>query len=251
MQHAPLRQQICAIAVIAKAPRPGFSKTRLVPPLSPQQAAALSAAFLRDTTENIALAGRQAAIQGYVGYAPAGLEALFDGHVAAATPLLLADGSGEMPDSVTGFGRCLLHAVRVLLARGYGAACVLNADGPTLPTAILVDAARALSRPGGHAVFGPAEDGGYYFLGLKAAHAELFADIDWSTDRVATQTRERARDIGLELVELPRWYDIDDAQALDRLLDGPHAAGAGAYGAPATRACLRRLGLGQVQERTA
>ncbi len=233
---------------MAKAPRPGFSKTRLVPPLSHDQAASLSAAFLRDTTENIALAARQAPIQGYVAYAPAGMEALFDGHVADATPLLLADGSGEMPPGVQGFGRCLLHAARDLLGRGYAAACVLNADGPTLPTAILIQAARLLSDPVDRAVFGPSEDGGYYFLGLKAARAELFAGIDWSTDAVAAQTRARAAAIGLDMVELPPWYDIDDGTALDRLLQGPRAAGPGAYAAPATRACIDRLGIGRMRQ---
>ena len=236
-------QHRCAIAVVAKAPRPGFSKTRLVPPLSPDSAAALGAAFLRDTTENIALASRAAAIQGYVAYAPAGLEPLFSGHVADNTPLLLADGSGEMPQGVQGFGRCLLHAVRALLEAGFGAACVLNADGPTLPTAILVRAARLLAAPGDRAVLGPAEDGGYYLLGLKRAHAELFADIAWSTDAVAAQTRERAGSIGLELAELPVWYDIDDGAALNRLLASWREPPGDAFHAPATRACAERLGL--------
>ena len=233
----------CAIAVMAKAPRAGFSKTRLVPPLTAPEAAAMSAAFLRDTTENIALAARTAAIEAYVAYAPAGLEALFDGHLAAGTKLLLADGEAEMPASVDGFGRCLLHALASLLARGFEAACVLNADGPTLPTAILVQAATALAGPGDRAVLGPAEDGGYYLLGLKAPHAALFEDIAWSTDRVAAQTRARAAAIGLAVTELPTWYDIDDGQALDRLLSGPERAGPDAYPAPTTRACIDRIGL--------
>ncbi len=236
----------CAIAVMAKAPRPGFSKTRLVPPLSADAAAALGAAFLRDTTENIRAAAREVRVQGYAAYAPAGLEALFEGHLAADTPLLLADGSGEMPPQVQGFGRCLLHAIRALLDLGFGAACLLNADGPTLPTSILVRAARALAEPGDRAVLGPAEDGGYYLIGLKAAHAELFEDIAWSTSQVADQTRARAEAIGLKLVELPVWYDVDDGQALDRLRhacrDSSQEA-AEAYAAPVTRACLDRLGL--------
>src|SRR5258708_630562 len=115
----------CAIGVMAKAPRPGFSKTRLCPPLRSDQAAALSAAFLRDITENIALAARQRPIAGYVAYAPAGQEALFDGHLAAGTKLLLADGSPPMPPDVLGFGRCLLHAIEAMLARGHAAAVVL------------------------------------------------------------------------------------------------------------------------------
>ncbi len=231
---------------MAKAPRPGFSKTRLVPPLTADAAAAMSAAFLRDTTQNIREAAREAALRGFAAYAPAGLEALFEGHLAADTPLLLADGSGPMPPRVQGFGRCLLHAIRSLLDRGFGAACLLNSDGPTLPTSVLVSAARTLALPGDRAVLGPAEDGGYYLLGLKAAHAELFEDIDWSTAEVAAQTRARAQAIGLPMVELPVWYDVDDGAALERLRHCCRHTSedpAGAYAAPATRACLDRLGL--------
>jgi rSAM/selenodomain-associated transferase 1 len=212
-------QPTCAIGVMAKAPRPGFSKTRLCPPLDPFQAAALSAAFLRDISENIALAGREAPIAGYVAYAPEGHEALFDGHLAAGTGLLLADGSPLMPPDVQGFGRCLLHAVMAMLARGHTAAVVVNSDSPTLPTSVLVGAALALTAEGDRVVLGPAEDGGYYLLGMKAAYAHLFADIEWSTDSVAETTRVRAAQLGLEVVELPTWYDVDDEAALTRLLD--------------------------------
>src|SRR6202012_5696853 len=116
----------CAIGIMAKAPRPGFSKTRLCPPLEPHQAASLSAAFLRDITENISMAARHAAIYGYIAYAPAGAEALFDGHLATGTGRLLADGSPAMPPDVSGFGRCLLHAVQTMLGFGHGSAVVLN-----------------------------------------------------------------------------------------------------------------------------
>ncbi len=215
----------CAIAVMAKAPQPGRCKTRLSPPLTPNEAAGLSAAFLRDITENIAAAGRaatagrKAAIDGYIAYAPAGLESLFDGHLAEGTGLVLADGAPDMPPQVQGFGRCLLHAVQSLLAAGYGSACVLNADSPTLPTSILVMTANLLAQPGDRAVLGPADDGGYYLLGVKQAHAHLFEDIAWSTADVAAQTALRAQKIGLELVMLPSWYDVDDAAALSRLID--------------------------------
>src|SRR5277367_4509267 len=112
------RRPTCAIGVMAKAPEAGRSKTRLCPPLLPEQAAALSAAFLRDITENIALATRDVAIAGFVAYAPAGAEALFDGHLAAGTGLLLADGTPPLPPRVQGFGRCLLHAIQALLTGG-------------------------------------------------------------------------------------------------------------------------------------
>ena len=246
----PLITATCAIAVMAKAPQPGRSKTRLVPPLTQEQAAALSAAFLRDVTENIAEASRTVPIQSYIAYAPLGLEALFNGHIAAGTQLVLADGSSKMPDKVVGFGRCLLHAIQNLLASGYSSVCVLNSDSPTLPTSILTRTAKLLALSGDRAVLGPADDGGYYLLGVKAPHAHLFEDIAWSTDSVAERTAQRAREIGLELVTLPTWYDVDDAASLYRLIDSfnrstlPENDDHTPFAAPATTAYLRRLALG-------
>ncbi len=244
----PISKTACAIAVMAKVPQAGRSKTRLTPTLTPEQAARLSAAFLRDITENIAAAGRGTPIHGYIAYAPAGLEALFDGHVAAGTDFVLADGRPAVPPAVQGFGRCLLHAVRELLAKGHAAACVLNSDSPTLPTALLTRAAKLLAAPGDRAVLGPADDGGYYLLGVKAAHAHLFEDIAWSTGNVAEQTTARAREIGLELVTLPPWYDVDDAASLRRLTKDLAAMpfirhGLQPFAAPATAACAASLGF--------
>lgn len=236
------RSGTCAIGVMAKAPQPGKAKTRLCPPLQPAQAAELSAAFLRDTTENIALAARSVPIHGYVAFAPLGAESWFDGHVADGTGFILADGSPPMPQNVQGFGRCLLHAVQAMLGAGFTAACVVNSDGPTLPTTFLVEAARALLAPGERIVLGPAEDGGYYLLGMTRPHAHLFADITWSTSRVAAETRARASALGLEVVTLPSWYDVDDAASLSRLISRA-TDGHAAYPAPATRTCLARLGL--------
>jgi rSAM/selenodomain-associated transferase 1 len=233
---------ICAIAVMAKAPQPGRSKTRLTPRLSPDQAAGLSAAFLRDITGNIAAAARTQPIDRFIAYAPAGAEALFDGLLAAGTGLILADGTPPMPDDVAGFGRCLLHAVDTMLADGYGAAVVLNSDSPTLPTGYLIRAAALLAAPGDRAVLGPADDGGYYLLGLKQSHARMFADITWSSAHVAAQTRARAAEIGLELVELPVWYDVDDEAALDRLI-GELARDSGGTTAPASARWLAEAGL--------
>lgn len=226
----------CAIGVMAKAPCPGRSKTRLCPPLTLDQAALLSAAFLRDTSANILEAARTTPIIAYAAYAPDGAEALITPHLAPGTHLILADGSLPAPAAVEGFGRCLLQAIEAMLARGHAAACVLSSDIPTLPTCLLMQAARRLLAPGDRAVLGACDDGGYYILGLKQAHARLFADIAWSTDTVAAASRARAREIGLELVELEPWYDVDDAASLARL-----SADTTGYPAPATRAALAQL----------
>ena len=234
-------QHICAIAVMAKAPRPGHVKTRLQSLLSPDEAAAMGAAFLSDVTANLQAAAAQAPIHGYVAYAPAGQEARFEGLLAPGTRLVLADGSDGAAPGVEGFGRSLLHATRALLSMGYGAACVLNADSPTLPTAWLVRAATRLLAPGRRAVIGPAEDGGYWLLGMQRPEPELYAGIAWSTGVVAAQTVARAEGLGLEIESLGAWFDVDDPEGLARLL--APAAGDAPYAAPATRRCMAALGL--------
>jgi rSAM/selenodomain-associated transferase 1 len=232
---------------MAKTPRPGHVKTRLIPPLTAEEATALNAAFLRDVTATIAAVGRELPVKGFVAYAPAGGEALFDGVLAPDTGLVLADGSVPLGEDVSGIGRSLVHATRSLTARGFDAVCLVNSDSPTLPGTILADAVRALG-DGRRVVLGPAEDGGYYLIGIPATLATaaeaLFRHIPWSTAGVTAATLDRAAEVPLEVLCLPRWYDVDDPPSLRRLVgeltaaDGP-AAGA----APETRACVAHLGL--------
>ena len=203
----------CGIAFMAKASVPGRAKTRLVPPLTYDQAAALNTAFLQDVADNLVLAGRgangRAAIVGYAAYGPPGSDDFFRRSLPQPIGLIEA----WLPN----FGDCLFHTIREILARGHDGAVVLNADSPTLPTAFLVETAEVLARPGDRAVLGPSSDGGYYLLGLKFAHRRMFEDITWSTERVAEQSLARAREIGLDVHMLPAWYDVDDIDGLRRL----------------------------------
>lgn len=228
----------CAVAVMAKAPRPGHVKTRLQGVLGPEEAASLGTAFLRDMVENLHAAAALAPIVPFVAYAPAGEEARFDGLLPGGTALLLANGAGGEAEGVEGFGRVLLGTVRALLAQGFGAACVLGADSPTLPTSALADAARLTLDAAWNAVLGPVEDGGYYLLGLREAHTAPFARIRWSTDFACEDTRARLAEAGLRAAELLPWFDVDDPASLRRLLEGE-----GGYAAPHTRAALERMGL--------
>jgi len=237
----------CAVAVMAKTPRPGHVKTRLVPPLSAEEATALNAAFLRDITATIAVVGRSLPVAGFVAYAPAGGEALFDGLLAPGTALVLADGSVPLPPSVAGIGRSLVHAARSLLACGFDAVCLVNSDSPTLPGAILRDAVAALA-DGRRVVLGPADDGGYYLIGIPAALATkaeaLFHDIPWSTAGVTAATLARAAEVPLGVLRLPPWYDVDDPPSLRRLVADLAVGGDSTSGpAPETAAFVARAGL--------
>ena len=230
---APGRRVRCAIAVMAKAPRTGAVKTRLVPPLTAAEAAALGGCFIRDIAGNILAAALEAPIDGCVAYSPPGSEDQF--------AALLPAGIGLLTPRRTGLGEALIDAAEDLFAAGYGAVCLVNADSPTLPTGVLVEAARRLAAPVDRVVLGPADDGGYYLIGLRHPHRRLFADIAWSTEHVARQTRERAAELGLETETLPGWYDVDDVASLRRVVGDLARGDAAGYAAPCTAAFVRRL----------
>lgn len=215
---------------MTKAPQAGSSKTRLVPPLSPAQAARLSACFLRDTCENIAAI----TTAGVAVYTPAGSEAFFDGLVPPSFQFLIQRGSL--------FGDRLFYAAEDLFSTGFDSLCLIDSDSPTLPSHFLRAAVKALAEPGDRMVLGPANDGGYYLIGLKKRHRYVFEDIDWSTSKVLTQTIARAKEIKLPVTLLPAWFDVDDAASLRRLSHEIFVAnGNGAYHAPHTRSYLAQL----------
>ena len=231
----------CALAVMIKTPRAGAVKTRLVPPLHPEEAAALSMCFLRDVTANIAGLASGNSIHGVAAYTPVGEESAFEG--------MLPTGFRLLPQRGAHLGERLLNAFRDLLGvAGYETVCLINADSPTLPAAVLREAVQALQKPGDRMVLGQAEDGGYYLIGLKQPHRRLFEQISWSTEKVLSQTLERAREISLETTLLPTWYDVDDADSMRRLC-GELFSGNGTsggkesqgYSAPYTRQYLSRL----------
>jgi rSAM/selenodomain-associated transferase 1 len=229
----------CALAVMAKAPRAGKVKTRLVPPLTFEQAAAINICFLRDTTENIGAVAFSESAAGIISYTPAGEEALFDG--------LLPAGFALVPQRGDGFGERLLATAEDILACGYGSVCLIDSDSPTVPAAVFEQAVAELQRPGDRVVIGPSHDGGYYLIGLNRAHAELFASTNWSTATVFAETVAAANAASLETIVLPLWYDVDDAASLSILREellhdvSPSFAVMPGYAARYTRDFLRDL----------
>ena len=225
----------CALGLMAKAPIAGAVKTRLQPPLTAREAATLNICFLRDMAANIQTVSETEAASGLVVYTPAGAEAAFDGVLPEGFELLVQRGSS--------LGERLCNATDDLLKQGYSAVCLINSDSPNLPKSILIQAIESLALEGDRVVLGAAEDGGYYLIGLKHAHRNLFNEIAWSTSDVLARTQQRAAEIDLPVELLPTWYDVDDAETLGRLCEELFFTSSSneAYPAPHTRAFLESI----------
>ena len=212
---------------MAKVPIAGEVKTRLSPPLTPEQAAELARCFLEDRVEQ--LRGLPASDR-LVAFTPpereAELRALLPGDVRL------------LPQRGADLGARMSRLLSDLLAEGYAGAIALGTDTPTLPTAYLVEACEALRSGAADVVLGPSEDGGYYLIGLTAPAPDLFIDMAWSTATVCDETLRRARAAGRRISVLPTWFDIDRIADLARLRDDP---GPDACRPRRTLACLGRL----------
>lgn len=189
------------VIVMAKHPEPGRVKTRLARVLGDDKACALYRACILD------LAERLAAMPYRVTWA----------YTPATAPFAdLVPGARCRPQVDGDLGARMADAIAHELADGLGPVLVIGADAPHLPAARLAEAGRAL---GGVAdvVLGPAEDGGYYLIGLRAPAPELFAGIPWSTSDVLAATRARAAAKGLRVHLLATEFDLDEPVDLDRL----------------------------------
>src|SRR6266404_5784171 len=223
----------CALAIMTKAPQAGQVKTRLVPPLKPDEAAELNRFFLRDTITTIANSATPKDACGIAVYTPIGSESAYTD--------ILPDNFRLLPQRGDGFGERLYFAALDLFKCGFESVCLIDSDSPTVPPEDFAQAVRLLQRPGDRVVLGPSDDGGYYLIGLKKPHKELFERIDWSTERVLAQTRQRAREIGLEVKLLPVGYDVDDSTTLRQLCDELLSENSPADTAPETRKFLKEI----------
>jgi rSAM/selenodomain-associated transferase 1 len=201
------------LIVIAKEPVAGRCKTRLCPPLTPAQAAALAEAALADTLAAVAAT-------------PAARRLLvLDGRPGAWLPA----GFGVVRQPDGGLGSRLAAAFE---AAG-GPALLVGMDTPQLTPALLCAGARALVGDGCDAVLGPAADGGYWAIGLRRPRAEVFAGVPMSTEVTGAAQRRRLGELGL------RWRELEQLRDVDTIED----ARAVAAGAPRSRfaATLERM----------
>ena len=192
---------------MTKAPRAGHVKTRLTPPLTAEEAAALNICFLRDTARAIVAAGE--GTRGIGCYTPADAAAAYQEIFPKDFKLISQRGS-DLKER-------LIFAVEDLLGVGFSSVCLIGSDSPSVSASTFAEAAQILSSPNEGIVLGPSHDGGYYLIGMKTLQRRLFEEIDWSTGSVLEQTLARAAEIVLPVHLLPEAYDVDDRVTL-RLL---------------------------------
>lgn len=189
------------LGVFVKHPEPGTVKTRLVPPLSHEQAGVLYAAFLSDLFARLGrLRGADLTIF-HDGGTPADYAAFLPAQANFDFTLQRGDSLGER----------LEHAFATLLAGG-GRAAIIGSDSPDLPLRHIRRAFQKLKHK--DVALGPASDGGYYLIGLRAPTPELFRGIPWSGPEVFAHTVRAIQAQGLSLALLPLWYDVDSAESL-------------------------------------
>ena len=194
-----------AVVVMAKQPRPGASKTRLMPELSAEEAADVYAAMLRD---------RCAWVRAAHDIVPA--IAFADFRATGGLPENLPEGFEAVPQPEGDIGAGLAAAAEHFLARDM-AVVLVDSDSPTLPLAHLEAAVELLRGGEADCVVGPSDDGGYCLLGLARSAPSLFQAMPWSTDEVVPLTLGRAAAAGLVTHVLPTWWDVDTPDDLARL----------------------------------
>lgn len=195
MQHS-------IIAVFAKSPTPGSVKTRLIPPLTPEQAASLHGAFVRDAIE------RCAAI-------PAVTCELHTDTESDAWPELDVARKLQIQGDL---GLKMLHALDAALRAGAPVAAILGADVPDVPASYVE---QILLSPA-DVTLGPAEDGGFYAIAARRVHPDMFRDVPWSTSETLVRTLAAVERCGLTAALGPVWYDVDEPADLIKLARTPN-----------------------------
>lgn len=201
---------------------PGRTKTRLAHTLGPSVAASLAEAFLIDSY-NLMLTthpGRTVVCLAEPGPLPE----------LTPRPQTWLQGTGDL-------GERMVHAAIQALASDPSWVIVVGSDSPGLPSSHLLQAVHLLQN-GADSVLGPADDGGYYLLGLRRCLPGLLSQLDWGTAHTADDTLRRLRGQGFDPQILPSWFDIDTSEDLDRL---EQLLDEGLAVAPKTRDTLMRL----------
>jgi len=191
-----------ALIVFAKAPIPGEVKTRLCPPLDPDEAASLHGTLVLDAVERAkGLAGASLYVAGAPDLAHPFFKVL-EGRY----------GAKLLPQRGPDLGARMKWAMQDAFEQGAEDVLLTGTDLPTLPRAHLMESLTLIKKH--DVVLGPTADGGYYLIGLHRMVPALFEGIAWSTASVFADTKEKTEDAGLSLGLLPECRDLDTLEDL-------------------------------------
>lgn len=191
------------LVVVAKEPVAGQVKTRLSPAFAPEEAASLYRCMIADRLQEMGgLDGTDLA----VAFTPASAAKAF----ISLAPL----GFDFFPQRGFDLGERLHNIFVDAFADGYGAVSIIDSDSPDLAKAIVMESFDHLLENGSDVVFGPACDGGYYLVGMRKPHPELFENISWSTGTVLEDTLRKNSGLGLKTALLPWGNDLDTFEDL-------------------------------------
>lgn len=202
-QTAPVLFKMTALILFIKYPEARKVKTRLGAEVGFEFAAELYRLFIQQTFD---LAQNCSAQKVIVAFEPAERKLDFAEFVPKKFAIFPQEGKN--------LGERMLNAFKDAFARGYKNVAILGSDSPTLPLENIDDAFEKLSKS--DLVLGPAEDGGYYLIGLNKAYRGLFENIEWSSHSVLQLTIESAKKLQLSYKLLPNWYDVDNKETLMR-----------------------------------
>ena len=214
---------------MGRAPAPGKVKTRLCPPLDPEQAAEFYECVLRDVLHELAPSARW---DTWVAYAERSRDYF---------QRLPEHGIALLPQRGASLGE-RMHAVFMDLCHaGYRQVVLVGSDIPTLRAASIRKACEVLQTGRSDVVLGPADDGGYYLIGLNRPEESLFSGIVWSTASVLEDTLARARQLEFRVRMVAGTYDVDVAEDLDALRRDLEDSPGLRASRPRTHAWMRRL----------
>lgn len=192
------------LMIFAKAPVAGYAKRRLIPALGAEKAALLQTHLIEHTLATAVATG----IPLELWCAPDASHPFF-AECAAQYPIILRSQAGR------DLGERMHHAFSDALGRGPWV-LIIGCDSPALTPEMLIESSQMLEQ-GCDAVIGPAEDGGYYLIGLRRPEPSLFHDIPWGAGVVLERTRERLHALGWGWQELAPLWDLDRPDDLFRL----------------------------------
>lgn len=187
-----------ALIIFAREPDAETVKTRLKPYMTDEDRVSLYVALMTNTIDRLK---NLVDIDTFISYSPGTAQYYF-----------LRFGLSLFPQAGDNLGERMFNAINYVITEGYHKAVLVGTDLPEISSSIALSAFDLLSEK--DIVFGPAEDGGYYLVGMKKPMIDIFSGIEWSTDKVLDQSLHKAGEAGLTAAFTKRLSDIDTIEDL-------------------------------------